>query len=94
MLRTRTVSEELRRTREDRFVLSVVKTNVFLQDMNDFAVMNEVYAQGKSHLSLSLSINTLENLVEVFSERHPARSTVQVAGLPRVILSLSISLHW
>jgi len=24
----------------------VVKTNVFLQDMNDFAAMNEVYAEG------------------------------------------------
>ncbi|CAF1130766.1 unnamed protein product [Adineta ricciae] len=43
---------------------NVVKTNVFLQDMNDFAAMNEVYA-------------------EIFTERHPARSTVQVAGLPK-----------
>ncbi|UJR16431.1 hypothetical protein I4U23_003333 [Adineta vaga] len=43
---------------------NVVKTNVFLQDMNDFAAMNEVYS-------------------EVFAERHPARSTVQVAALPR-----------
>ncbi|UJR30043.1 hypothetical protein I4U23_017588 [Adineta vaga] len=43
---------------------NVVKTNVFLQDMNDFAAMNEVYS-------------------EVFTERHPARSTVQVAGLPK-----------
>ncbi|CAF1299520.1 unnamed protein product [Rotaria magnacalcarata] len=42
---------------------NVVKVNVFLQDMNDFSAMNEIYA-------------------EVFSERYPARSTVQVAGLP------------
>ncbi|CAF1539126.1 unnamed protein product, partial [Adineta steineri] len=43
---------------------NVVKTNVFLQDMNDFAAMNEVYS-------------------EIFTDRHPARSTVQVAGLPK-----------
>jgi len=42
----------------------VVKTTVFLQDMNDFAKMNAVYA-------------------EFFPENAPARSTVQVAGLPK-----------
>lgn len=42
----------------------VVKTTVFLQDMNDFAKMNAVYA-------------------EFFSENPPARSTVQVAALPK-----------
>jgi 2-iminobutanoate/2-iminopropanoate deaminase len=42
----------------------VVKTTVFLRDMNDFAAMNAVYA-------------------EFFGEDFPARSTVQVAGLPR-----------
>ncbi|CAF4797075.1 unnamed protein product, partial [Rotaria sp. Silwood1] len=42
---------------------NVIKVNVFLQDMNDFAAMNAVYA-------------------EVFPERYPARSAVQVAGLP------------
>lgn len=42
----------------------VVKTTVFLQDMGDFAKMNEVYA-------------------EFFPENPPARSTVQVAGLPK-----------
>ncbi len=42
----------------------VVKTAVFLQDMNDFAKMNAVYA-------------------EFFPENPPARSTVQVAGLPK-----------
>ena len=42
----------------------VVKTVVFLQDMNDFAKMNAVYA-------------------EFFPENPPARSTVQVAGLPK-----------
>lgn len=41
----------------------VVKVNVFLADMADFAEMNEVYAKR-------------------FSEPHPARSTVAVAGLP------------
>ncbi|MCU0492750.1 MAG: RidA family protein [Chloroflexaceae bacterium] len=42
----------------------VVKTTVFLVDMNDFAAMNAVYA-------------------EFFPENPPARSTIQVAGLPR-----------
>jgi 2-iminobutanoate/2-iminopropanoate deaminase len=43
---------------------AVVKTTVFLQDMQDFAAMNAVYA-------------------EAFAASTPARSTVQVAGLPR-----------
>lgn len=42
----------------------VVKTTVFLADMNDFAAMNGVYA-------------------EFFTSAPPARSTVQVARLPR-----------
>lgn len=42
----------------------VVKTTVFLADMNDFAAMNAVYA-------------------EFFPAAPPARSTVQVARLPR-----------
>ena len=42
----------------------VIKTTVFLQDMNDFAKMNAIYA-------------------EFFPENPPARSTVQVAGLPK-----------
>jgi len=42
----------------------VVKTTVFLADMNDFAAMNAVYA-------------------EFFATPAPARSTVQVARLPR-----------
>ena len=43
---------------------SVVKTTVFLRDMNDFAAMNEVYGRH-------------------FGDHKPARSTVQVARLPR-----------
>src|SRR5690606_3575645 len=43
---------------------SVVKTTVYLADMNDFAAMNAVYA-------------------EYFGEHRPARSTVQVARLPK-----------
>jgi len=42
----------------------VVKTTVFLRDMEDFARMNAVYA-------------------EFFTANYPARSTVQVAALPR-----------
>jgi len=42
----------------------VIKTTVFLRDMNDFSRMNAVYA-------------------EFFTATPPARSTVQVAALPR-----------
>ncbi len=42
----------------------VVKTTVFLKDMNEFAAMNEVYARA-------------------FAAPPPARSTVEVARLPR-----------
>ncbi len=42
----------------------VVKTTVFLKDMNDFAAMNETYAK-------------------YFPSAPPARSTVQVARLPK-----------
>ena len=43
---------------------NVIKTTVFLQDMNDFSSMNEVYS-------------------EYFGNTMPARSTVQVAKLPK-----------
>jgi 2-iminobutanoate/2-iminopropanoate deaminase len=43
---------------------NVVKTTVFLKDMNDFQKMNTVYG-------------------EFFSSNPPARSTVQVARLPK-----------
>jgi len=43
---------------------NVVKTTIFLHDMNDFVAVNEVYA-------------------EYFNEPYPARSTVQVARLPK-----------
>jgi 2-iminobutanoate/2-iminopropanoate deaminase len=42
----------------------VVKTTVFLKDMNDFTAMNAVYAT-------------------FFTSRPPARSTVEVARLPK-----------
>ena len=43
---------------------NVVKSTVFLSDMNNFAAMNEVYAG-------------------FFTKEPPARSTVQVARLPK-----------
>ena len=43
---------------------SVIKCTCFLADMNDFAVMNEVYGS-------------------FFSSEPPARSTVEVARLPK-----------
>jgi len=45
----------------------VVKVGVFLKDMNDFTVMNEVYAR-------------------YFPANPPARTTVEVARLPRDFL--------
>ena len=42
----------------------VVRTSVFLKDMNDFAAMNDVYER-------------------FFPQRPPARSTVEVARLPK-----------
>jgi 2-iminobutanoate/2-iminopropanoate deaminase len=45
----------------------VVKTTVFLQDMNDFPAMNDTYAK-------------------ILGDARPARSTVQVSGLPRGVL--------
>jgi 2-iminobutanoate/2-iminopropanoate deaminase len=45
----------------------VVKTTVFLANMNDFPAVNESYGK-------------------VLTDARPARSTVQVAGLPRGVL--------
>jgi 2-iminobutanoate/2-iminopropanoate deaminase len=46
---------------------AVVRTTVFLHDMNDFPAVNQVYAR-------------------VLGPARPARSTVQVAALPRGVL--------
>jgi 2-iminobutanoate/2-iminopropanoate deaminase len=43
---------------------NVLKSTVFLTDLNNFAGMNEIYAK-------------------FFTENFPARSTIQVAGLPK-----------
>jgi 2-iminobutanoate/2-iminopropanoate deaminase len=43
---------------------NVVKTTIFLKDMDEFAAVNDVYA-------------------EFFTEPYPARSTVEVARLPK-----------
>ncbi len=45
----------------------VVKTTVFLKNMNDFTAMNEVYGK-------------------YFGEASPARSTVEVARLPKDVM--------
>jgi 2-iminobutanoate/2-iminopropanoate deaminase len=53
----------------------VVKANVFLKDMNDFAVVNEIYAS-------------------YFGDHKPARSTVQVARLPKdVAIEIDLVAH-
>lgn len=66
---TRKVLENIRRLLESQGLGldRVVKTTVFLTDLNDFAVMNEVYAR-------------------YFPTEPPARSTVQVARLPKEAL--------
>ena len=46
----------------------VIKTTVFLKDMDDFAAMNEEYAKH-------------------FDQPYPARSTVEVACLPKIALN-------
>ncbi|MDX1359446.1 MAG: Rid family detoxifying hydrolase, partial [Clostridia bacterium] len=46
---------------------AVIKTTVFLSDMNNFANMNSIYA-------------------EYFTNDPPARSTVEVARLPKDVL--------
>jgi len=45
-------------------LVQVVKTTVFIKDMNDFTILNEIYGQH-------------------FGEHKPARSTVEVARLPK-----------
>lgn len=74
------------------FSILVVKTNVFLQDMNDFAAMNEVYAEGFYFFN-KLSNQYFQFSFLVFTDRHPARSTVQVAGLPKVNPIFTSSIH-
>ncbi len=49
---------------QGRTMADVVKTTVFLKDMNDFGAMNKIYAS-------------------YFPEPAPARSTIQVARLPK-----------
>ncbi len=63
---TRQVLSNLKHVLEsaDSGLRFVIKTTVFLQDMGEFARMNEIYA-------------------EFFPENPPARSTVQVAALPK-----------
>ncbi len=68
-VQTRQVLENLRAIVEAAGVSmqQVVKTTVFLKDLNDFATMNTIYA-------------------DAFGAHTPARSTVQVAKLPRDVL--------
>ena len=65
-IQTRRVMENLRAILQEAGTgfQSVVKTTVFLKDMNEFGGMNEIYG-------------------EFFRELPPARSTVEVARLPR-----------
>ena len=63
---TRQVMENLQEIlqKTDLELENIVKTTVYLTDLNDFEVFNEVYGK-------------------YFEEKIPARSLVQVAGLPK-----------
>jgi 2-iminobutanoate/2-iminopropanoate deaminase len=63
---TRRVMENLREVLDaaGASLRDVVKTTIFLTDLDDFEVVNRVYS-------------------EHFEQPYPARSTVQVAALPR-----------
>ncbi|MEN6537143.1 MAG: RidA family protein [Bryobacteraceae bacterium] len=65
-VQTERILENLKAVLEasDSSLAQVVKTTVFLKDMNDFAAMNEVYGR-------------------YFADQAPARSTIEVARLPR-----------
>ncbi len=63
---TRQVMENIKSLLEDNglAMYHIVKTTIFVKDMNDFSAVNEVYSQ-------------------YFQEPYPARSTVEVARLPK-----------
>lgn len=66
---TKAVIENLKHVLDDNgsSLENVLKTTVYLSNMNDFAEMNEVYAQ-------------------YFGKSMPARSTVEVARLPKDVI--------
>ena len=63
---TQRVLENIKLILEDQKLsfTNVVKTTVFMTNLNDFTAMNEVYSR-------------------YFTDNFPARSTIQVAALPR-----------
>jgi len=74
---TKRVLENIKGLLEDAgsSISDVVKTTVFLKDMNEFAQMNEVYG-------------------EYFRDKPPARSTVEVARLPKdVKIEIEVIAH-
>ncbi len=66
---TRQVLDNLKALVEDAGgrLETVIKTTVFIKDMNQFGKINEIYAS-------------------YFTEKQPARSTVEVARLPKDVL--------
>jgi len=63
---TKQVLENLKAVLEEAGsnLTKVIKTTVYLKDMKDFSLMNEIYAQ-------------------YFKDNPPARTTIQVAELPK-----------
>lgn len=77
-------------------LLIVIKTTIFLQDINDFTDVNEVYKECEIYIYtykyinfyvINLFINKFTYtffFFLVFKENYPARSTFQVGKLPMV----------
>lgn len=67
----------------------VVKTTVFLKDMNNFAAMNAVYAKVRYIIENVIFFLLISNtdpsllLYQFFVHHQPARSAVEVARLPK-----------
>ena len=63
---------------------NVVKTTVFMADMNDFAAMNEVYAEFFAEQSGKADHFAKQSgKADHFAEPYPARSAVAVKTLPK-----------
>ena len=59
----------------------VVKTTVFIKEMNDFAAINEVYANNTLNLYKMMIV-----YAKFFPSPFPSRSCVEVARLPKDVM--------
>lgn len=69
------------------FFCQVVKTTIFLKDMNDFAVVNKIYGDVRrpfsGRISYGKDTQCRSSSPQTFGASRPARATVQVARLPK-----------